>query len=445
MSKEIIVIGGGPAGIEAARAARKQGAQVTIVSNAPIGGRAGWHSLLPSKVWLSVADAAGVLHETTGLGLATETAPEPEQILARLRQVKEAWNAQQKAELVQMGVQIVAGTAVFTAPDRIAVQDKEGNVLDELSADAFVITTGSVPIFPPSMKPNGRRIIAPRFASALDPLPSSIAVVGGGATGCEFAYLFNRLGVDVTWIVDELGVLPDFDPAAGEFLADLLIRRGVTLVAGYRAEQITETDDGVVVTTVDGRSHDAAMAFLAIGRRPDVRALNLEAAGLAVEGETVTVDEYGRAANPHIYLAGDVTGAPMIANRAMAQAWIAGQHAAGADVPPFRPQAVVAAIYSAPQVAQIGRLDGDDVQTVRVPFRAGLKGHLLPEDGFVKLAVDTATDQVRGAVAVGDHAADVLAPLAVAIQAGMTATELATLYGAHPTISELAFIAARAV
>lgn len=444
MAKKVIVIGGGPAGIEAARAAHKQGAAVTIVSNAPLGGRAGWHSLLPSKVWLSTADALGVLQETDGLEVNREVAPEPAQILARLRQVKETWNGQQQAELAQMGVQIIRGTAVFMAPDRLAVQDEAGAPGVELAADAFIIAAGSVPIFPPGMKPNGRRIIAPRFAGALAVLPPSIAVVGGGATGTEFAYLFNRLGVQTTWIVDEQGVLPDFDREAAQFLADVLAARGVTLADGFRAQSIVESDDGVEVRTADGRSHPAAMVFLAIGRRPDLDGLNLPAAGLAPANDAIAVDAYGRSVQPHIYLVGDAAGPPMLANRAMAQAWCAGQHAAGADAPPFRPETVTAAIYSAPQVAQIGTLVGDDLRLVRTPFRAGLKGHLLAQDGFVKLAVDRENGRVRGAVAAGDHAADVLAPLAVAIQAGMTAVELAGIYGAHPAVSELAFIAARA-
>lgn len=446
MAKKIIIIGGGPAGVDAAEAAAKAGAQVTLVSNTPIGGRAGWASLLPSKVWLTTADSLALFSEADELGitglddlnLALPT------IIERIRTVKKSWNTQQKEKLAALGVQFVAGTARFEAADTIKVIHEEGEEPKMLQADAFIVTTGSVPIFPPTMKPNGKTVIAPRFASALDTLPDSIVVVGGGATGSEFVYLFNRLGLEVTWIVDEFGVLPDFDPDAGRFIADTLVKRGVKLVSGQLASHIDEVDGGIEVVLADGSRHAAAMAFLAIGRKPDVAALNLEGAGLVLEKGTVAVDEYGRSAQPHIYLAGDVTGNPMIANKATAQAWVAGQHAAGQTPATFSPETVIGAIYTEPQVAQVGVLSGDNVKTSQVAYAASMKSHLLPESaGFVKLAYDANDKRILGAVAVGQHAADVIAPAAVAIRAGLTTQEFGVLYGAHPTFSELAFAAAR--
>ncbi len=397
MSKKIIIIGGGPAGIEAAKAAKREGADVTIVSNAPIGGRAGWHSLLPSKVWLTVADTLGVFQEADVLGIAHPPIvdTDPGDVLARLQQVKAAWNEQQQQVLLGLGVEIVTGTAVFTSPNSIELRDKDGNTTGEMQADAFIITAGSVPIFPPTMKPNGKGIIAPRFAGALKRLPQSMIVVGGGATGSEFAYLFCRLGLEVTWIVEQKGVLPDFDPAAGQFLADVLVQHGVKLVLGHRAEDIEDMGDYVHVTLADGSKHKAEMAFLAIGRKPDVGNLNLEAAGLPVENGTVAVDEYGRSATSHIYLAGDVTGSPMIANRAMAQAWVAGRQAAGGSAEPFASETVVAAIYTEPQVAQIGDLSGPSIKTVQVPYAEGMKGHLVAEDGFVKVGYDVENGRIH--------------------------------------------------
>ena len=367
MTKKIVIIGGGPAGIEAAKAAKREGADVTIVSNAPIGGRAGWHSLLPSKVWLTVADTLGVFHEADALGVSHPpiVEPAPADVLARLQQVKAAWNEQQQKALHDLDIEILTGTAVFNSPNSIELRDKEGNPASEIEADSFIITTGSVPVFPPDMKPNGKGIIAPRFASALKKLPKTVVVVGGGATGSEFAYLFCGLGLEVTWIVSEKGVLPDFDRAAAQFLADAMVKSGVKLVRGERAANIEDMGDFVQVALEDGSKYKAEMAFLAIGRKPDVGNLNLEAAGLPVENGMVIVDEYGRSANPNVYLAGDVTGSPMIANRAMAQAWVAGQYAAGGIAETYDAETVISAIYTEPQVAQIGELSGPSIKTTR--------------------------------------------------------------------------------
>jgi pyruvate/2-oxoglutarate dehydrogenase complex dihydrolipoamide dehydrogenase (E3) component len=142
-------------------------------------------------------------------------------------------------------------------------------------------------------------------------------------------------------------------------------------------------------------------------------------------------------------LVGDAAGAPMVANRAMVQARVAGRHAAGAPTLPFRPETVIHAIYTEPQVAQVGTAQGEGVHTLRVPFRQGLKAHLLAEsEGFVMLAYNN-DRRLLGGVAVGSHAADVLAPLAMAMHMNAALDDLAAVYGAHPTLSELAFMAAR--
>lgn len=413
--KKIVVIGGGPAGIEAAKAAARADAAVVVVSNAPIGGRAGWHSLLPSKVWLTAVDS-----ETEQVDPAT--------VVARIKTVKESWNGQQQAELEALGVEVLGGTAVFQDPHTLTISNDDGE--SSITADAFVIATGSVPVFPPTMRPNGKNVLAPRFASALRSLPESIMVVGGGVTGTEFVYLFNRLGVDVTWIVNQSDILPEFDQDAVQVLTAELVARGVRIVAGYAAESISQIDGGVSITTSNGQNHLATMAFLAIGRKPDVLGLNLEAAGTDLPA--------------HIYMVGDATGEPMIANRAMAQARVAGQAAAGQIPVPFSESAVIAAVYSEPQVAQVGQLSGESIETIRVSYNASLKSHLVAQgEAFVKLAYEKENDVLVGATAVGDHAADMLTPVMVAIHAGMTVQAFAALYAAHPTLSELAFAAAR--
>lgn len=444
MSRHVLVVGGGPAGIEAARAARSAGAEVTLVSEGPVGGRAGWHSLLPSKVWLTAADSAGLLSDFPTPDGRSVGRPAAVEIVARIQAVKESWNRRLADDLQARGVKIVTGVASFEGNSQVVVKNGDGQVTARRQGEAVIVATGSVPFFPPNLRPDGERILAPRFAGKLNPLPESVVVIGAGATGSEFTYLFNRLGVQVTWIVDPYGVLPAFAPQAGQFLADILARRGVHIVRDQFAERIEKTDDGVVVVTSAGERYAAAVAFVAIGRRPDLDRLNLSAAGLVLaEKQLPQVDEFGRTEVPGLYIVGDASGPPMVANKAMAQAWVAGLHAAGGTPPPFHAPSVVAAIYTDPQVAQVGTIAGNGVQTVRIPFADSLKTHLLPEmDGFVELAYDPQR-RVAGGVAVGPHAADVLTPVALAVRHGLTVEELAALFPAHPSVSELVFTAAR--
>lgn len=450
MTRQIVVLGGGPAGIEAALAAADLGAQVTIISEGQVGGRATWDSLVPSKVWLGLADLISDLADIGGRGLGGFAIPsiEPSTVLARIRSVGESWGGQMARRLADCGVALIEGVATFATPTTVEVRGEDGNVRAQLAADAAIIATGSVPRFPAALRPDGIRVLAPRHASRLEQIPPEIVVIGGGATGSEFTYLFSRLGAQVTWIVGSKGVLPQLIPDAGIYLARALEARGVRLVLGSPAEQIEHASDGVTVVTAEGGRYHAAAAFIAIGRTPDLSRLNLAAARLTPgSAGTLTTDGYGRTDARHIYAVGDAAGGSMLANRAMAQAWVAGRHAAGARIRPFRPDTVIHAVYTEPQIAQVGVVSGasDTLQTVRLPYHSVLKAHLLGySDGFVELAYDPWGGQMRGGIAVGPHAADILAPIALAVQTGASLEDLAATFGANPTISELIFGAARA-
>ncbi len=442
MTNQIIVIGGGPGGIEAARTVAMNGGHAIIVSDGPIGGRAGWDSLLPSKLWLAAADHLGEVEAARALGLTAAGEIDTSGVLARLKSVKESWNGAQQASLEELGIEVINGVASFVGPQTVEVAS--GDVRTQHTAEAIIVATGSVPWLPEPLKPDGRRVIVPRFAAHLEQLPRRLVVIGGGPTGCEFAYLFNRLGVAVTWVVDYYGVLPNFHPDAGALLAEALRAQGVELVAERAATQIDRSDSGVVVHLDDGGSLDADMAFVAIGRRPDWGRLNLSAAGIDPTDGRVTVDAFGRCTNPAVYLVGDADAGLMHANKAMAQGRVAALHALGLPVEPFNPDNVLLATYTEPQAAQVGQVGGMDIATRRVSYAAALKPNLLHEAaGFVEISYRQEDGRLTGGLAVGPHAADVLAPVVVALQMKATVDQLASIYVAHPTISELAFLAAR--
>lgn len=190
MTQHVLIIGGGPAGIEAARAIVAGGGRATLVSDLAIGGRAGWDSLLPSKVWLTAVEH---VH-----GAAK---PNAAAVLRHLAQVKEAWSNRQRDELAALGVELLQGTAAFVTGDTIEIAHDDRR--EQRRADRFIVAAGSVPWLPEGLQPDGQRVLVPRFASQMESVPRSAVVIGSGPTGCEFAYLFNRLGTQVTWIVAE--------------------------------------------------------------------------------------------------------------------------------------------------------------------------------------------------------------------------------------------------
>jgi dihydrolipoamide dehydrogenase len=425
----LIIIGGGPGGIEAARTATQAGAKVTLIADGAIGGRAGWHSLLPSKVWLG-----GV--EGHGRGIDTQ------RVLTRLHETRDAWSVQQERMLRELGVSLIRGTVAFSGERAVVVAN--GDDTRTLTADRFIVATGSVPVFPEQLKPDGRRVIAPRLMSSLNTLPRSIVVIGAGATGCEFAHLFSALGLEVDWVVDTYGILPTYHPVAGERLGEVLAARGVRIHRDLTAVAIERGDSQVVVMLSDGTELTAEMAFSAIGRRPDLDRLGLKHAGLGAGEVPPAVDGYGQTVNPAIYMVGDAAGAPMVVNKAMTQARIAARHALGEPTPPYDPHLLVWATYTAPEIAQVGEVSGDSLAEVELAYAEALKPWLRPSrEGVVRLFYDEATRRLLGGLAIGDHAADVLAPVLVARRFGATIDEMAYLYAAHPTFGELAFAAAR--
>lgn len=440
---KVVVIGGGPAGIEAARAASVAGAHVTVVSESPIGGRAGWHSLLPSKVWLAAANRLA----SNGTGPRTAASSESADfdavhVLQEIEATANAWNGALRAKLAEQDVEIIQGSATFAGPTRVRVSSGESRESVGIDADRIIIATGSVPVFPEPMKPDGSRVFAPRFARHWQSLPSSMVVVGASVTGSEFAFLFNSLGVDVTWIVDQFGILPTFRAALGRSLRNIFTDRGIKIIEGYQATSIRPAETGVHVQLDSGERFHAEAAFVAIGRRPDVGRLKLEVAGLN-SSDGLETDAFGRTEIPSIYVVGDASGEPMTANRAMAQGWIAGRHAAGVPVNPYNPHSSIAAVYTAPEVAQVGTFSGT-VEIARVEVGASLKAHIQRETaGFVELAFNPDTGRIRGAAALAPHAEELLLPIAVAIHLEATIDSLVTLFPAHPSFGELPFTAVR--
>jgi dihydrolipoamide dehydrogenase len=351
--------------------------------------------------------------------------------------------------LESRGVGVVSATARFLDAHRVELS-REGADAETMSFDKAVIATGSLPIFLPDIKPDGKRVLAPRLAGKLAEWPAHMIVVGGGVTGAEFAYFFNRMGADVTWVTDLPQILPRVDPDLSDVLEQALSARGITVMKSAPVALVRPQAEGVSVTLKDGRSLAGSHAFLAIGRRADLTDLSLDAAGVEVTPKGITTDAFGRTSQAHIYAAGDVTGPPFVANRGQSQARVAARHASGAATSGFRPETIVEAVYTAPQVAVVGLGESEATATGRPVkvFRATLDEALKPRlsgttEGFIKILCDGEDGRVLGGGACCDRAAEVLSPIAVAVAGEMTTETLAAVFPAYPTLSELPGIALR--
>lgn len=441
--EKLVVVGGGPAGVAAAVEAARLGLQVTLVTSEAPGGRANWHSLLPSKVFLHAAEQYAAAKNMTEKGRSAEPAPPAiQEIKSRIERISRGWHAHLAAELQAQQVQVISGKATFSKGRSVEVQADDGSTT-RLSYDKAILATGSVPIFIPQLKPDGQVILAPRFAAALKRWPEHIVIIGAGATGSEYAYLYAQMGSQVTWITDMPEILPRFDPDITAGLESALLEMGITIMKDSPVTGVLADMGGVVVTIRGGRAIAASHAFIAIGRRADLDGLNLEAVGIEFARQGVQVNGYGQTSNPDIYAVGDAAGIPYTANKGLLQAYTAARHLAGQAIESLRYDLLIEAVFTSPALAQVG-LNQKAAQAQGVPVRVFnmhdknlLISHIHEGmGGNIRILTDH-EGKIMGGAAVGHSAPDRMALVATAMRAGMQVDELSGLFPAYPTESEL--------
>jgi dihydrolipoamide dehydrogenase len=368
--------------------------------------------------------------------------------------------AQQSEDIAERlrreGVRIVAGAARFGEQQpahahRIEVLGAGGDLADELEVDVVLLATGGVPRTLPTAVPDGERILSWRDVYDLPELPEHLIVVGSGVTGAEFASGYSEIGVHVTLVSSRDRVLPGEDPDAATVIENVFTRRGGHLVKQARAAAVERSGSGVVVRLTDGRSVEGSHCLMCIGSVPNLDGLGLEHVGVALdERGYVAVDRVSRTSVPSIYAAGDCTGVLLLASVAAMQGRIAMWHALGEAVAPLRLKTVAATVFTHPEIATVGfgyhAIASGEVpaRQVMLPLatnaRAKMQGH---QDGFVKLYCRPATGAVIGGVVVAPSASELIFPITLAVQRGLTVNEVASTVGVYPSLTGSVAEAAR--
>lgn len=447
MAVRFVIIGGGPAGNQAATHAARLGAEVTIVERDVIGGAAHLWDCIPSKAMIATGGAMSFSRRIRGMGL-DELAPalDYDAIKRRIAAIEGKLQTSIVELLSSQGVRMLQGTARLAGPHEVAVESAGGDVV-ELHADAVLISTGSRPRVPEWAEVDGERILTTRHAYPPPELPSNLVVIGSGVTGVEFVHLFSSFGSKVTLIVSRQQVLPNKDPEVAAALEEEFLSRGVRLLKGARAEAIDRTPDGVVVRCDDGRSAPGSHALLAIGSIPNSESLGLDAAGVAVdEGGYVPINQHCVTNISHIYAAGDVSGKLPLSSVAAMQGRKVAEHVMGLHTREHRHldyDKAASAIFTEPEIADVGLAEADafaegrKIRTTKVPFSASAKA-LINNDprGFVKIISDPATGVVLGGSIVGRHAAELISVIALAVTAGLRVNDIVESLLVHPALAE---------
>jgi dihydrolipoamide dehydrogenase len=447
----IVIIGGGPAGYEAALVAAQLGAEVTVVERDGIGGASVLTDCVPSKTLIAAAGAMTSVRDSAVLGLEggelATVGLDLAKVNRRVKGLAVAQSADIHARLESEGVRILAGSGRFCdeapgrAAHRVAVLDAEGSVVEELEGDVVLVATGADPRVLPGAEPDGERVLDWRDVYDLEEPPEHLVVVGSGVTGAEFASGYLEAGVPVTLVSSRDRVLPGEDSDAAEVLEDVFQSRGGRLERG-RAAGVRRTEKGVVVELTDGRTVDGSHALMTVGTVPNTGGLGLEEAGVELSSSGhVVVDRVSRTSVPGIYAAGDVTGVFQLASVAAMQGRIAMWHALGEAVTPIKLTTVAANVFTHPEIATVGvqekTLPQDaDVDVVRLPLATNARAKMSDlRDGFVKLFARRSTGAIVGGVVVAPGASELVLPIALAVTKGLTVSDLAHTFAIYPSLS----------
>jgi pyruvate/2-oxoglutarate dehydrogenase complex dihydrolipoamide dehydrogenase (E3) component len=446
MATKFVIIGGGPAGNTAATHAARLGADVTLIERDIVGGAAHLWDCIPSKTMIATGGAIAFAHRMVGMGLERfDPHLDLEAQRARIGKIETHLHASIVELLTSQSVRLIRGTARLKGAHDILVETEDG--IEELSADAILVSTGSRPRIPDWAAPDGVRVLTTRQAYPPPELPEHLIVIGSGVTGVEFVHMFGSFGSKVTLIVSRLQVLPSKDAEVAAALENELLRRGVRLLKGARAEHVVSSEDGVEVFCDDGRVARGSHALLAIGSIPNSDGIGLEHAGVVVDrGGYVPINHHCQSNMAHIYAAGDVSGKLPLSSVASMQGRKIAEHVMGLHTREHRHldyDKAASAIFTEPEIADVGLAEaeafatGRKIRVTKVPFSASAKALINDQtEGFVKILSDPATGVVLGGSIVGRHAAELISVIALAVTCNLKVSDIVESVLVHPTLSE---------
>lgn len=450
---DLVVVGGGPGGYVAAIRASQLGLRSALVEKDNVGGVCLNWGCIPSKALLRNAEVLNLFRRAEEFGISFDNLRyDFGKAIARSREVVGHLTGGVEFLLKKNKVDLLKGCARLR--DAHTVEIVNGNA-QILKTSNVVIATGARTRPIPGLLVDGEAIITSREALELPEVPSPVVIVGGGATGVEFAYLYKSYGAEVTVLEILPRLLPNEDEEIGKQLERSFRRDGIKIITNSRVQEAIKQGEGVSlrVESPDGvKSVDCQKVLVAVGVQGNSDNLGLEHLGIEVAESFIKVDERMQTNLPGIYAIGDVTGELLLAHVAQAQGIVAVETIAGIESRPLDYKKMPRATYCQPQVTSFGYTEkeaielGFSVSVGRFPFQANGKALASGEgEGFVKLIVNVYNDEILGAHMIGAEVTEMLPEVAIANLLGGSAKELGWQVHSHPTLSETIKEAALAV
>lgn len=451
---DVVVIGAGPGGYVAGIRAAQLGLKTAVVERQWLGGVCLNVGCIPSKALLKNAEIIHtVQHRAEEFGFSYDNLKVDYKVaFARSRDASNRLTKGIASLFRKNKVTHIEGTAAFTGPHTIKVALNKGGE-QELTAKNFVIATGARPRVLPGLEFDGQKVVSYLDVIMSDTLPKSAIVVGSGAIGMEFSYVWRSYGVDVTILEVMDRMLPREDPDVSKQMEKEYKKLGIDFRAKTTIQSLDKSGPKVKVTLSDGTVKEVDQVLVAVSFVPNVENIGLEKAGVALNQRgMVQIDKQMRTNVPHIYAIGDVTGEMMLAHVATAMGIICAEVIGGHPTIELNYMMMPRATYTVPQVASFGYTEaeakqaGYEVKVSQFPFIAnGRALGMGKKDGFVKIIADAKYGELLGAHLVGPDVAELLPELTLAQMMEMTAEEIARNVHAHPTLSEVIMEAAHGV
>jgi len=479
---EVVVIGSGPGGYVAAIRAAQYGCRVTVIEREAVGGVCLNWGCIPSKALIYAAGLFDKLQGASEIGIMADNIRLDGE---KLQRWKEGVVGRLTGGIRQLfkshKIDLVSGTANFINDHSVAVKLTDGSH-QIVSGTHFIIATGSVPNTLPESLPgfsmDGRTIVESREALSWQSAPKRLGIIGTGVIGLELGTLYARMGSEVTLLEAAPALLPTIEPEIVQALKRSLKKRGIALHLGISLKNAELLNDGESVRVTfkpappkEENAPKVAQAkgkapekvpesidlevdklIVAVGRHPNTDGLNLEKAGVQLnEKGFIPVDNQLRTNVSHIFAIGDVVAPPLLAHKASKEGQIAAAVIAGhPDVVDYR--AMPSAIFCEPEIATVGLTEaeaqekGYQVKVGKFPFAASGRAQSMDApEGFVKIVSDAETGVILGGHMIGPDVSELLAELALAIEMGAVADDIALTVHAHPTLPESIMEAAEAV